>query len=120
MDTWYIAGFYSGFANGPGYGSHIVRQPTVERDMPRCDEFGAHLMCRDIETFDALDITPTATSTVEEHPQEPQQHRSCRVQTLADFQEGVFLTFNFEYQFTFNNSPNKAIHLGHVLRRPHT
>ena len=96
MDTWYIAGFYSGFANGPGYGSHIVQQPTVERDMPRCDEFGAHLMCRDIETFDALDITkPASTSTIEEHLQEPQEHRSCRVQTLADFQEGVFLTINF-------------------------
>merc|ERR1711935_1182745 len=45
MDTWYIAGFYSGFANGLGYGSHIIKQSVVERDVPRCDEFGAHLMC---------------------------------------------------------------------------
>ena len=49
MDTWYIAGFYNGFANGPGYGSHIIKQPVVERDTPRCDEFGAHLMCMSIE-----------------------------------------------------------------------
>ena len=51
MDTWYIAGFYNGFANGPGYGSHIIKQPVVERDTPRCDEFGAHLMCMSIENL---------------------------------------------------------------------
>ena len=104
MDTWYIAGFYSGFANGLGYGSHIIKQSVVERDVPRCDEFGAHLMCRDIDSFDALEITTTQILAVHIDQDPPEEHRACRVKTLADFQESVFLKFEFK---TYDQSIRK-------------
>ena len=102
------AGFYNGFANGHGYGSHIIRQPIVERTTPRCDEFGAHLMCRDIETFNSIDhLTSTEapfTTTIE-----PLSSGSCKVETIADFQDLDFISF-----FTYEHFNSYAVRMTRV------
>ena len=61
MGTWYIVGFYDGFANGPGYGNQIKRNNLNNgSDKPRCNSYGAHLMC---QTKQPIDVTTTSYTT---------------------------------------------------------
>ena len=63
MGTWYIVGFYNGYANGPGYGSQIKQVNSLIADDlgPRCNDYGAHLMCE--APAQDIDVTTTSATT---------------------------------------------------------
>merc|ERR1711892_109445 len=68
MLTWGIVGFQQGYANGPGYGNHIVSAPEFNWDKPPCHKYGQLLMCLSDDVEETTSTTTTAATSTSWYP----------------------------------------------------